>query len=98
MMKKLILLNLRQENTLVMPRSYVMNNIHDSISIIEEYLDINNTEYQVHDNNIEIYPLDKNTIRIKFNDIRIEIISQSQDYSFDKIDNNFFTQLRSLIS
>ena len=81
-----------------MPRSYVMNNIHDSISIIEEYLDINNTEYQVHDNNIEIYPLDKNTIRIKFNDIRIEIISQSEDYSFDKIDNNFFTQLQSLIS
>ena len=75
-----------------------MNNVHDSISLIEQYLDINNTEYQVHGNNIEIYPLEKSVIRIKFNDIKIEIISQSKEYSFHKIDNNFFSQLQSLIS
>ena len=78
--------------------NYVMNNVHDSISLIEQYLDINNTEYQVHGNNIEIYPLEKSVIRIKFNDIKIEIISQSKEYSFHKIDNNFFSQLQSLIS
>ena len=74
-----------------------MNNVHDSISLIEQYLDINNTEYQVHGNIIEIYPLDKNVIRIKLNVTKIEIISQSKEYSFDKIDNEFFYQLQSLI-
>ena len=75
-----------------------MNDVHDSISLIEEYLDINNAEYQVHGNNIEIYPLDKNVIIIKFNDNQIEIISQAKEYSFDKINNNFFSQLQILIS
>ena len=74
-----------------------MNNIHDSISLIEEYLDINNTEYQGHGNNIEIYPLDKSLIKIKFNVSKIEITTQSKEYSFEKIDNNFFSKLQSLI-
>ena len=77
-----------------------MNNVHDSISLIEQYLDINNAEYQVCGNNIESYPLDKSVIRIKFNinNSEIEIISQAKEYSFDKINNNFFSQLQSLIS
>jgi hypothetical protein len=75
-----------------------MNNFHDSIALIEQYLDINNAEYQVHDNNIEIYPLDKSVILIKFNNSEIEIISQAKEYSFDKINNNFFSQLQILIS
>ena len=75
-----------------------MNNVHDSISLIEQYLDINNAEYQVHGNNIEIYPLEKSVIRIKFNNSEIEIISQVKENSFDKINNNFFSQLQSLIS
>lgn len=75
-----------------------MNNVYDSISLIEEHLNINNAEYQVHGNNIEIYPLEKSVIRIKFDDSKIEIISKSKEYSFDKIDNNFFSQLQSLIS
>ena len=75
-----------------------MNNVYDSISLIEQYLDINNAEYQVHGNNIEIYPLDKSVIRIKFNNSEIAIISQAKMYSFDKINNNFFSQLQSLIS
>ena len=66
--------------------------------LIEQYLDINNAEYQVHGNNIEIYPLEKSVIRIKFNNSEIEIISQAKEYSFDKINNNFFSQLQSLIS
>ena len=78
--------------------NYVMNNVHDSISLIEQYLDNNHTEYQVHGNNIEIYPLEKSVIRIKFNNSEIEIISQTKEYSFDKINNNFFSQLQSLIS
>ena len=92
--------NLHQENTSVMLLNYVMNNVHDSISLIEQYLDINNAEYQVCGNNIEIYPLDKSVIRIKFNidNSEIEIISQAKEYSFDKINNNFFSQLQSLIS
>ena len=75
-----------------------MNNVHDSISLIEQYLDINNAEYQVHGNSIEIYPLEKSVIRIELNDSKIEIISHSKEYSFDKIDNDFFSQLQSLIS
>ena len=75
-----------------------MNNVHDSISLIEEYLDMNNTEYQGHGNTMEIYPLEKSVIRIKFDDSKIEIISQSREYSFDKIDNNFFSQLQSMIN
>jgi excinuclease UvrABC helicase subunit UvrB len=75
-----------------------MNNVYDSISLIEEHLDINNAEYQVHGNVIEIYPLEKNLITIKFNESKIEIISQSKVYNFEKIDSNFFSQLQSLIS
>ena len=75
-----------------------MNNVHDSISLIEQYLDINNTEYQVHGNNIEIYPLEKSVIRIKFNNSEIEIISQAKQHSFEKINNNFFSELQNLIS
>ena len=90
--------NLPRENTSVTLLNYVMNNVHDSISLIEQYLDINNAEYQVHNNNIEIYPLDKSVILIKLNKSEIEIISQAKEYSFDKINNNFFSQLQSLIS
>ena len=90
--------NLLRENTSVTLLNYVMNNIHDSISLIEQYLDINNAEYQVHDNNIEIYPLDKSVILIKFNNSAIEIISQAKEYSFEKVNNNFFSQLQNLIS
>lgn len=90
--------NLPRENTSVTLLNYVMNNVHDSISLIEQYLDINNAEYQVHNNNIEIYPLDKSVILIRFNKSEIEIISQAKEYSFDKINNNFFSQLQSLIS
>ena len=75
-----------------------MNNVYDSISLIEQYLDINNAEYQVHGNNIEIYPLENSVIIIKFNNSEIEIISQEKEYNFDKINNNFFSQLQSLIS
>ena len=75
-----------------------MNNVHDSISLIEQYLDINNAEYQVHGNNIEIYPLEKSVIRIRFNNSKIEIISQAKEYSFEKVNNNFFSQLQNLIS
>ena len=97
-MRKIVLQNSLQENTLVTLLNYVMNNIHDSISLIEQYLDINNAEYQVHGNNIEIYPLEKSVIRIVLNDSKIEIISQSKVYSFEEIDSNFFSQLQSLIS
>ncbi len=75
-----------------------MNNVHDSISLIEKYLDINNTEYQSYGNLIEVYPLENDLIRIKLNENKIEIISQVKEYNYDKLDDNFFTDLQGLIA
>ncbi len=81
-----------------MLRNCVMNNVHDSISLIEKYLDINNTEYQSYGNLIEVYPLENDLIRIKLNENKIEIISQVKEYNYDKLDDNFFTDLQGLIA
>ena len=81
-----------------MLQNCVMNNVHDSISLIEKYLDINNTEYQSYGNLIEVYPLENDLIRIKLNENKIEIISQVKEYNYDKLDDNFFTDLQGLIA
>ena len=75
----------------------VMNDYHDSISLIEDYLNLNNIEYQAHGNQIEIYLLDKNQVRVEFSDTGILLICQKKEYFFDKISNDFFMQLKKLI-
>ena len=97
-MKKIVSSNLRLESILGMLQNCVMNNVHDSISLIEKYLDINNTEYQSYGNLIEVYPLENDLIRIKLNENKIEIISQVKEYNYDKLDDNFFTDLQGLIA
>ena len=37
---------------LAMQQNCVMNDYHDSISLIEDYLNLNNIEYQAHGNQI----------------------------------------------
>ena len=74
-----------------------MNDFHDSISLIEDYLNLNNIEYQAHGNQIEIYLLEKNQVRVVFSGTDILLICQKKEYFFDKISNDFFMQLKKLI-
>ena len=82
---------------LAMQQNYVMNDYHDSISLIEDYLNLNNIEYQAHCNQIEIYLLDKNQVRVEFSGTGILLICQKEEYYFDKISDDFFMQLKKLI-
>ena len=82
---------------LAMQQNCVMNDYHNSISLIEDYLNLNNIEYQAHGNQIEIYLLDKNQVRIEFSNTGILLICQKKEYSFDKISKDFIMQLKKLI-
>jgi hypothetical protein len=74
-----------------------MNDYHDSISLIEDYLNLNNIEYQAHGNQIEIYLLDKNQVRVELSDTGLLLICQKKEYFFDTVSNDFFMQLKKLI-
>ena len=79
-----------------MLQNCVMNNHHEIISIIEEYLDINNIEYQSFENNIEIYPLDKDLISINITEENIIISSKDKKYFYESSDN-YFEQIKKLV-
>jgi hypothetical protein len=96
-MKEKILQSLHLERMLAMQQNCVMNDYHDSISSIEDYLNLNNIEYQAHGNQIEIYLLEKNQVRVVFSGTDILLICQKKEYFFDKISNDFFMQLKKLI-
>ena len=74
-----------------------MFNYHNSIALIEDYLNLNNIEYQAHGDRIEIYLFDKNQVSIKFSDKYIVINCKEEEYQFDKVNNDFFTKLKKLI-
>ena len=82
---------------LAMQQNCVMNDYHDSISLIEDYLNLNNIEYQAHGNQIEIYLLDKNQVRVELSDTVLLLICQKKEYFFDTVSNDFFMQLKKLI-
>lgn len=81
-----------------MLQNCVMNNHHDSISLIEDYLSLNNIEYQAHGYHIEIYPRDKNVVRVELTDENVLLITQTNKYNFHELENNFFHELKKLIS
>ena len=56
-----------------MQKNYVMLNNHDLISLVENYLEKVNVEYQCLHNRIEIYHLDRGLIVVKI----IKIVFQS---------------------
>ena len=82
---------------LAMQQNCVMNDYHDSISLIEDYLNLNNIEYQAHGNQIEVYLLDKNQVRVELSDTGLLLICQKKEYFFDTVSNDFFMQLKKLI-
>tara|TARA_B100001057_G_scaffold24339_1_gene22475 strand:- start:245 stop:475 length:231 start_codon:yes stop_codon:yes gene_type:complete len=73
-----------------------MNNYDDYFTLIENYLDSQNHEYQSHDNQIEIYSINKNIIIININNKKLAITSDQGQDSFSKIDD-FFKKLDSLL-
>tara|TARA_B100000886_G_C20162114_1_gene382489 strand:+ start:119 stop:349 length:231 start_codon:yes stop_codon:yes gene_type:complete len=73
-----------------------MNNYDDYFTLIENYLDSQNHEYQSHDNQIEIYSINKNIIIININNKKLVITSDQGQDSFSKIDD-FFKKLDSLL-
>jgi hypothetical protein len=79
-----------------MLQNCVMNNHHEIISIVEQYLDINNIEYQSFENNIEIYPLDKDLISINITDENIIISCRDEKYFYNSTDN-YFEQIKKLV-
>ena len=75
-----------------------MNNYDDSITLIENYLDLHNHEYQSHDNQIEIYSLNKNIIFISIKNNEFIITSDKVQYKFLEISESFFKKLDSLLT
>lgn len=75
-----------------------MNNYDDSITLIENYLDSYNHEYQSHDNQIEIYSLNKNIIIISIKNNELIITSDKVQYKFLEISESFFKKLDSLLT
>tara|TARA_B100000965_G_scaffold403733_1_gene432632 strand:- start:1012 stop:1242 length:231 start_codon:yes stop_codon:yes gene_type:complete len=73
-----------------------MNNYDDYFTLIENYLDSLNHEYQSHDNQIEIYSTNKNIIIINIKYEKLLITSDQGQDSFSKIDD-FFRKLDSLL-
>ena len=73
-----------------------MNNYDDYFTLIENYLDSLNHEYQSHDNQIEIYSTNKNIIIINIKNEKLIITSDQGQDNFSKIDD-FFRKLDSLL-
>lgn len=78
--------------------NYVMNNYSDYLSIIENHLDSLNHEYQSHDNQIEIYSIDEDTIIINIKNNQLIISTNKKQYKFVDTDKSFFKKLNSLLS
>jgi len=75
-----------------------MNNYSDYLSIIENHLDSLNHEYQSHDNQIEIYSIDEDTIIINIKNNQLIISTNKKQYKFVDTDKSFFKKLNSLLS
>ena len=74
-----------------------MNSNDDHLSLIENYLDSSNHEYQSHNNQIEIYSLSKNTIIINIKKSKLVITSDMGQYKFSEPDAKFFKKLNYLL-
>ena len=79
-----------------MQKNYVMYNNHDLISLVENYLQKVNVEYQCLHNRIEIYPLDRGLIVAEINQNSFSILYNKNNHEFEKIDE-FFKKLDELL-
>ena len=79
-----------------MQKNYVMYNNHDLISLVENYLQKVNVEYQCLHNRIEIYPLDGRLIVAAINQNSFSILYNKNNHEFEKIDE-FFKKLDELL-
>tara|TARA_B100001113_G_scaffold185251_1_gene151825 strand:+ start:227 stop:460 length:234 start_codon:yes stop_codon:yes gene_type:complete len=75
-----------------------MNNYDNHLTLIENYLDLNSHEYQSFDNQIEIYPINKNIIIINIEENEIIITSDKGQYKFLEISKSFFNKLDALLA
>ena len=75
-----------------------MNNYDNHLTLIENYLDLNSHEYQSFDNQIEIYPINKNIIIINIEENEIIITSDKGQYKFLEISKSFFNKLDVLLA
>ena len=79
-----------------MQKNYVMLNNHDLISLVENYLEKINVEYQSLHNRIEIYHLDRGLIVAEINQNSFSILYNKNNHEFEKIDE-FFKKLDELL-
>ncbi len=75
-----------------------MNNYDDCLTLIEDYLDSFNHEYQSHDNQIEIYSFDKNIIVINIKKNELTITSDKGQYRFLEVSKSFYNKLDTLLA
>ena len=80
-----------------MQKNYVMLNNHDLISLVENYLQKVNVEYQCLHNRIEIYPLDGRLIVAEINQNSFSILYNKNNHEFEKIDE-FLKKLDELLN
>ena len=81
---------------MVTQKNYVMLNNHDLISLVENYLEKINVEYQCLYNRIEIYHLDRGLIVVEINQNSFSILYNKNNHEFEKIDE-FFKKLDELL-
>ena len=79
-----------------MQKNYVMLNNHDFISLVENYLEKVNVEYQCLQNRIEIYHLDRGLIVAEINENSFSILINKNKHEFEIIDE-FFKKLDELL-
>ena len=79
-----------------MQKNYVMLNNHDLISLVENYLEKVNVEYQCLHNRIEIYHLERGLIIAEINQNSFSILYNKNNHEFKKIDE-FLKKLDELL-
>ena len=79
-----------------MQKNYVMLNNHDLISLVENYLEKVNVEYQCLHNRIEIYHLDRGLIVAEINQNSFSILYKRNKHEFENI-HEFFRKLDELL-
>tara|TARA_B100001057_G_scaffold349143_1_gene350565 strand:+ start:330 stop:563 length:234 start_codon:yes stop_codon:yes gene_type:complete len=75
-----------------------MINYADCLPLIENHLDLDNHEYQSHDNQIEIYSLNNNIIIINIHNNELIITCDRGQYKFLEIGEIFFKKLDTLLA
>ena len=76
----------------------MINKNLNSISLLENFLDERNYEYQSYNDIIEIYDNESEVLIIEFKEIKILMYHQNKKHEYSTIDNKIFKKIENILN